>query len=214
MPSWKETFWSALRTAGMPFVPEQFSVVPFPQKIPQSILAELATFIGTFDRVTGRRAWQEKVTARCPQIARLTRQEVCFFSAWDFHLPPELPRDWQLIEFNDNGSGLLLAGLINAIFYELAPESERTALKSPLTFPALNEWVANIVETEARRFFGTFPPGLFLILDDAESLHSGKFRSELKLMCDWWQRQGWQVIVHSPSKKSQEKLGYGDRYIH
>ncbi len=205
MSSWKETFWSALRTAGMTFVPEQFSVVPFPQKIPQSILAELATFIGTFDRVTGRRAWQEKVTARCPQIARLTRQEVCFFSAWDFHLPPERPGDWQLIEFNDNGSGLLLAGLINAIFYELAPESERTALKSPLTFPALNEWVANIVETEARRFFGTFPPGIFLILDDAESLHSGKFRSELKLMCDCWRQRGWQVVMSAPEATENDR---------
>ncbi len=201
MSSWKETFWSALRTAGMPFVPEQFSVVPFPQKIPQPILADIATFIDTFDRVTGRKAWQEKVTARCPKIARYSRPEVCFFSAWDFHLPPELPGDWQLIEFNDNGSGLLLAGLINAIFYELAPESERIALKSPLTFSALNEWVANIVETEARKFFGTFPQGLFLILDDAESLHSGKFRSELKLMRDWWQRRrGWQVEMVAPEE--------------
>ena len=58
MVSWKETFWSALRTAGMPEVPEQFSVVPFPQKIPQSIVADISTFIGTFDRVTGRWAWQ------------------------------------------------------------------------------------------------------------------------------------------------------------
>ena len=83
-----------------------------------------------------------------------------------------------------------MAGLINAIFYELAPESERTALEPPLTFPALSEWVAKILETEARRFFGTFPQGIFLILDDAESLHSGKFRSELKLMCDWWRAAG------------------------
>ena len=204
MVSWKETFWSALRTAGMPEVPEQFSVVPFPQKIPQSIVADIATFIGTFDRVTGRRAWQEKVTTRGPKIARVPRQEVCFFSAWDFHLPPEDPGDWQLIEFNDNGSGLLLAGLINAVFYEVAPESERTALKPPWTFPVLREWVANILETEARRLFGTFPQGIFLILDDAESLHSGKFRSELKLMCDWWQQRGWQVEMAAPEEMESD----------
>ena len=198
MLNWEERFWSALRTAGMPEVPEQFSVVPFPQKIPQSILAELVTFIDTFDRVTGRRAWQEKVTSRVPQIARVTRQEVCFFSAWDFHIPPEDPGDWQLIEFNDNGSGLLLAGLINAIFYEVAPESELTALEPPWTFPVLSEWVANIVETEARKFFGTFPSGSFLILDDAESLDSGKFRSELKLMGDCWQQRGWPVAMAAP----------------
>ena len=111
-------------------------------------------------------SWQEKVTSWGPQIARGTRQEVCFFSAWDFHLPPEDPGNWQLIEFNDNGSGLLLAGLINAVFYEVAPESERTTLKPPWSFPVLSEWVTNILETEARRFFGTFAPGSFLILDD------------------------------------------------
>ena len=204
MPSWEETFWSALRTAGMPEVPEQFSVVSFPQKIPQPILADIAAFISTFDRVTGRKAWQEKITARSPKIARLTRQEVCFFSAWDFHLPPELPGEWQLIEFNDNGSGLLLAGLINAIFYELAPESERNALEPPLTFSALSEWVANIVEMEVRRFFGTFPQGIFLILDDAESLRSGKFLSELKLMCDWWRRRGWQVEMAAPEQTESD----------
>jgi hypothetical protein len=200
MSSWEATFWSALRAAGMPDVPEQFSVVPFSQTIPQFIGAEMATFIGTFDRVTSRRAWQETVTARCPEIARLPRSEVCFFSAWDFHLPPESPGDWQLIEFNDNGSGLLLAGLINAIFYELAPASERITLAPPLTFPALCDWVANLVETEARHFFGTFPQGLFLILDDAESLHSGKFRSELKLLQDGWQQRGWSVEMAAPEE--------------
>ncbi|MGB5632970.1 MAG: hypothetical protein WBM86_09370 [Waterburya sp.] len=209
MLSWQERFWSALRTAGMPEVPEQFSVVPFPQTIPQSILAELATFIDTFNRVSGRRAWQERVTSLGPKIVRVTRPEVCFFSAWDFHLPPEEPGEWQLIEFNDNGSGLLFAGLINAIFYEVAPELERTALKPPWSFPILSEWIANIVETEARRFFGTFPPGSFLILDDAESLQSGKFRSELKLMCDWWQQRGWPVAMAAP----EETKWYGGRLL-
>jgi hypothetical protein len=200
MLHWEETFWSALRAAGMPEVPEQFSVVPLPQKIPHSILSEMAAFIRTFDRVTGRRAWQEKVTAQCPEMVRVPRPEVCFFSAWDFHLPPELPGNWQLIEFNDNGSGLLLAGLINAIFYERAPASERADLEPPLTFPELSDWVAELVEAEARGFFGAFPQGIFLILDDAQSLHSGKFRSELRLMRDEWRRRGWQVAIASPEE--------------
>ena len=208
MPSWKETFWSALRKAGMPEVPEQFSVVPFPQKIPQSILVDIANFIGTFDRITGRKAWQKKVTNQGPKITCFPRQEVCFFSAWDFHLPPELPGDWQLIEFNDNGSGLLLASLINTIFYQLAPESERTSLEPPLSFSALNDLVAKILETEAKKFFGTFPQGIVLILDDAKSLHSGKFRSELKLMCNWWERKrGWPVKIAAP----EETQIYGGR---
>jgi hypothetical protein len=200
MSSWEETFWSALRAAGMPEVPEQFSVVPFPQIIPQTTLADIATFIRIFDRVTSRRAWQKTVTLQCPEIARFPRPEVCFFSAWDFHLPTEFPGNWQLIEFNDNGSGLLLAGLINAIFYELTSESERTALEPPLTFPALSDSVANLVETEARRFLGTFPQGVFLILDDAESLRAGKFRSELRLMGDGWRQRGWRVETAAPEE--------------
>ena len=200
MSGWEETFWSALRIAGMPAVPEQFSVVSTSQKVPQTILADIATFISTFNRVTGRRAWQKKVTARYPTIVRFPRKEDCFFSAWDFHLPSECPENWQLIEFNDNGSGLLFAGLINAIFYELAPELERTSLEPPLSVPALSEWVARLVESEARRFFGAFPQGIFVTLDDAESLRSGKFRSELRLMCEWWRRRGWQVELASPEE--------------
>ena len=200
MASWEKTFHSALRAAGMPAVPEEFSVVPFPQTISQPIEAELTTFIRIFDRVTSRTVWQEKVTAHCLPIARLTRPEVCFFSAWDFHLPSAATGSWQLIEFNDNGSGLLLAGLINAIFYDLAPESERNELEPPLTIPLLRDQVANLIETEARRFFGAFPQGVFLLLDDAKSLAGGKFSSELRLMRDWWRQRGWPVAIASPAE--------------
>ena len=184
----------------MPAVPEQFSVVSFPQTIPPHLWAELTTFIRTFDRVTSRTVWQETVTAHCPPIARVPRPEVCFFSAWDFHLPSQLTSNWQLIEFNDNGSGLLFAGLINAIYYELAPESERNELEPPLTFPLLIDWVANLLETEARTFFGAFPQGLFLLLDDAESLTRGKFASELRLLHDCWRQRGWPVAIASPAE--------------
>jgi len=53
-----------------------------------------------------------------PAIAQLRRCEVCFFSAWDFHLPAG--GSWQLIEFNDNGSGFLFAAIINAVYYGAA----------------------------------------------------------------------------------------------
>ncbi|MDJ0597578.1 MAG: hypothetical protein QNJ37_01850 [Crocosphaera sp.] len=206
----KETFWSALTAAGMPEIPEQFSVVPFPQKIPQAILREITTFIEIFERVTTRKTWWQKVTASSPTIARFPRQEVCFFSAWDFHLPWERPGDWQLIEFNDNGSGLLYAGLINAIFYQLTSTSERRCLCPPKTFPLLNDWIAQLVQKEAQRFFGTFPPGLFLILDDAPSLQSGKFQWELRLMRDQWRQRGWPVEIASPEAtySQQQRLYY------
>ncbi|MGK7918105.1 MAG: hypothetical protein AB4038_21635 [Prochloraceae cyanobacterium] len=85
----EKKLFAALRSAGMPEVPQQFSVVPLTQEIPQAILEGIGAFISTFDRVTTRCSWQEIVTQSLPEIARLTRCEVCFFSAWDFHLPPD-----------------------------------------------------------------------------------------------------------------------------
>lgn len=196
----EEKFWAALRAAGMPEAPERFSVIPFSQKVDRETLQEIANFIRTFNRITTRKIWQEKVTFDNPPIARFPRPEVCFFSAWDFHLPTGHPEDWQLIEFNDNGSGLLLAGVINAIFYELAPESVRLCLQTPPTVVALSEWIAKLVMEEAQRFFGTFPQGGFSILDDAQSLQTGKFRSELRLMRDWWQQRGWPVAIAAPEE--------------
>ena len=198
----EEKLFAALRSAGMPEVSQQFSVVPLAQEIPQAILERIGAFIRTFDRVTTRCSWQEIVTQSVPEIARLTRSEVCFFSAWDFHLPPDRPSDWQLIEFNDNGSGLFLAGLINSIFYEVADLAQQPHIQPPPTFSVLSEFIAGIIEEEARRFFGEFPQGLFLILDDAESLQRGKFQPELKLMRDLWRYRGWHTEIVSPSQIS------------
>jgi hypothetical protein len=98
-----KTFFAALEAAGMPEVPREFSVVPQHQVIPSATLREIARFIQVFDQVTAREAWQAAARRDAPAIAQSSRPETCFFSAWDFHLPPE--GDCQLIEFNDNGSG-------------------------------------------------------------------------------------------------------------
>ena len=97
-PSRANTFYAALQAAGMPDVPGEFSVAPQHQVIPAAILAGISDSIRAFDRVTGRMAWQGRL-CEAPVIAQLRRPEVCFFSAWDFHLPPE-GGCW-LIEFND-----------------------------------------------------------------------------------------------------------------
>ncbi|MDJ0707102.1 MAG: hypothetical protein QNJ46_27825 [Leptolyngbyaceae cyanobacterium MO_188.B28] len=200
MQTQAERLFSGLKAAGMPEVPGQFSVVPGYQAIPQPILAEIGAFIRTFDQVTTRPAWQATVTAQAPSIAQQKHPEVCFFSAWDFHLPPEHPANWQLIEFNDNGSGLFFAGLINRMFYEVFDLAQRTDISPPSEFSALAEFVAKTVEAEARQFFGEFPSGLFLIVDDAESLQWGKFQSELLLIRDLWRRRGWTVEIASPAE--------------
>ena len=194
----RDRFFTALTAAGMPEVPGQFSVVPFPQTIFRTTLAEIDAFIRLFDRVTTSPTWQQTVTGDAPQIARRKRSEICFFTAWDFHLSPE--QGWQLIECNDNGSGFLFAGLINCLFYELSALGSCSIIEPPPTIACFTEHVVNMVRREATEFFGALPEGLFLVLDDAESLQRGKFRQELFLLRDLFHAQGWQSAVGSPTE--------------
>jgi hypothetical protein len=189
----RDRFFAALTAAGMPKVPEEFSVAPFAHIVPHATVAEIDAFIGVFDRVSTRPAWQRIVTADAPPIARSKRPEVCFFTAWDFHLSPDL--GWHLIECNDNGSGFLFAGLINRIFYELSDSRQRKTLEPPPHVSVITERIAAMVSQEAEMFFGSLPDGMFLILDDAESLEKGRFRQELLLLCDLFRVRGWQSAV-------------------
>ena len=197
----RDKLFAALRNAGMPEVPEQFSVAPVHQEIPAATAAEIDAFIRIFDRVTTRLSWQQTVTASGPEIARRRRSEVCFFSAWDFHLPPEQPENWQLIECNDNGSGFLFAALINRLFYEVSGTDRLRAVPAPPAFPTFTEQVASMVETEAGKFFGEgFPPGLLLIIDDADALQTGRFRHELLLLRDLLRHKGWRAEITCPGE--------------
>jgi len=179
-------------------VPGEFSVVPRHQVLPSTILAEIAGFIHVFDQVTTRQAWQAAARREAPAIAQLRRAEVCFFSAWDFHLPPE--GESQLIEFNDNGSGFLFAAIINAVYHELAGLEQEEWIAAPAPLPAFNQHIGDLVEQEARAFFEECPADLFLILDDAESLQHGKFRRELQLLCDLLSRRGWRAELGCPAE--------------
>ncbi len=191
-------FFAALTNAGMPDIPEQFSVAPYPQIIPSATLAEIDNFIRVFDRVTTSSAWCRTVTASAPVIARHPRTEQCFFSAWDFHLSPA--EGWKLIEFNDNGSGFFYAGLINRLFYEVCAMDESMDIDPPPAMPALRSHLIDIVEREARAFFGSEPEGLLLVLDDAESLQRGKFRGELSLLRDLFRQRRWSAEIASPEE--------------
>jgi hypothetical protein len=193
-----ERLFAALQAAGMPEVPGEFSVVPRHQVLPSAVLAEIAGFIRVFDQVTTHEAWQAAARREAPAIARLRRPEVCFFSAWDFHLPPE--GGWQLIEFNDNGSGFLFAAIINALYHEAAGLGQEKWIAAPARFPAFDQHIGDLVEQEARAFFEECPADLFLILDDAESLQHGKFRGELRLLCDLLRRQGWRAELGCPAQ--------------
>jgi hypothetical protein len=193
-----ENFYAELRAAGMPQVPTEFSVVPQHQLIPGAILADISDFIRAFDRVTARGAWQAAALREAPPIAWLRRPEVCFFSAWDFHLPPA--GSWQLIEFNDNGSGFLFAAIINALYYETARLGREKRIAPPAHVPVFKQRVRDFVEREASAFFGEAPSGLFLILDDPVSLQQGKFRREHELLCDLLRERGWQAETGCPAE--------------
>lgn len=189
-------FYAALQAAGMPEVPHEFSVAPQYQVIRGAILAEISDFIRTFDRVTAREAWQAAALREAPAIAQRGKSEVCFFSAWDFHLPPE--GTWQLIEFNDNGSGFLFAAIINALYYEAAGLQQEERIVAPARWPAFSQFIGDLVQQEARAFPGEGSEDSFLVLDDAESLQRGKFRRELELLCDLLRRRGWRAELGCP----------------
>jgi len=180
----------------MPDVPGEFSVVPRHQVIGSATLTEIAKFIGVFDQVTTREAWQVAARREAPAIAQLRRPEVCFFSAWDFHLPPE--GGCRLIEFNDNGSGFLFAAIINDLYHTLASLGPQKSIAPPAKFSAFSQRIGELVEQEARSVFEKGPDGLFLILDDVESVQRGKFRTELRLLCDLFRRKGWRAELGSP----------------
>jgi hypothetical protein len=182
----------------MPQVPGQFSVVPHHQVIPATVVAEINEFIRLFDRITARHAWRAAALRDAPAIAQFRRQEVCFFSAWDFHFPDD--GRWQLIEFNDNGSGFLFAAIINAVYYATARLTQEQQLFAPASTAAFEQHIGDLAEREATGFFGKRPEGLFLVLDDAESLQQGRFRQELRLLCDLLRRRGWQSELARPAE--------------
>jgi len=191
-------FHVALQAAGMPHVPDEFSVVPQHQIISAPIIAEIAEFIRAFDSVTGRAAWQAAALSLAPGIAQLRRPEVCFFSAWDFHLSPE--GGCQLIEFNDNGSGFLFAAIINALYHDAAELGRERHIAAPKRLPAFEQHIADLMEQEAKAFFGENLANLRFVLDDVESLQQGKFRRELELLVELLRKRGLRAEVGCPDE--------------
>jgi len=194
----REELWSRLRDAGIPGVPDEFSVTFAHQAVPAALLAEIDGFIRVFEDVTTRPVWQENVIRSSGQDVPLGRPEVCFFSAWDFHLPPDGP--WQVIEFNDNGSGLLYAGLINESFHALMEPASKAALEPPPPAAELEKRITQMVRREAEGFFGVMPEGLFLILDEPEALERGKFGGEMEMLRELFREEGWPAAVASTAE--------------
>lgn len=189
----------ALRERGLP---EGFSVVPAAQRVPRSIMHEIDELIAVFDRVTTRPRWQEVTSAAGPVWAREPRDEVCFFSAWDFHLPHGAAERWQLIEVNDNGSGFLFASIIDRAYYDLVGLAADPCIEPPPTAHELGAQVAAMVEQEARGFFGERPGGVLLVLDDADSLARGHFRAEHEQLAALLRARGWRVAIGAPEELS------------
>ena len=101
------------------------------------------------------------------------RSEVCFFTAWDFHLSPE--QGWQLIECNDNGSGFLFAALINRVFYELSDLRQDHSVEEPPPMDAFTEQLALFIEREIKDFLASCRMVYFLFLRLRMSSVAGNF---------------------------------------
>jgi hypothetical protein len=194
----EKTFFTALTSAGLPEVPDQFSVVPLAQLIRRQTLREIDNFIRLLDRVTTRLTWQKTASRSAPQIAQSSRSEICFFTAWDFHLSPE--QGWQLIECNDNGSGFLFAAVINHLYYEISDLAQESAIERPPVMDAFGKEIAAMIEREAKDFFGVVPDGLFLVLETIDMLRIGKFYQELIMLRNLLRRRGWHSEIGSPDQ--------------
>jgi len=197
-PARRERFFAALRDNGMAEAGSGFSIALAPQIVPAATFAEMMAFVRVFDAVAGREAWREAAFAEAPATARMQRREICFFSAWDFHLPPE--GGFQLIEFNDNGSGMPFAAMIDAFYYEAAGLAANAAVAPPTPFAAFRQTIGDMAEREATAFFGARPSGLLLILDDPESLSRGKFLDELRLLRALFRERGWSAEIGAPAE--------------
>lgn len=173
-------------------------MLPQHQVIPGPVVAEIAEFIRAFDRVTARDAWRTAVLRDAPAIAALRRSETCFFSAWDFHIAPG--GSWQLIEFNDNGSGFIFAAIINSLYYDAARSEQKQKMIPPSPVSQFEQHIGDLVEREAEAFFGSCPDGFFVVLDNSTSLERGKFQRELDLLCDLLRRRGRRSEVAAPAE--------------
>ena len=142
------------------------------------------------------------MTSPALELVRQHRSEVAFFSAWDFHLPSEAPEHWQLIEFNDNGSGSFFAALINHYFCQLSGLGSKGSVEPPPTISAFSQRLLGMIEQEARLFFGDRGSAFFLIVDDPDSLERGKFRDEHLMLRDLLRHRGCDAGLAAPGALS------------
>ena len=195
----REQFWNRLRDAGIPGVPDEFSVTFAHQEIPAALLAEIDDFIRVFEDVTTRPVWRENVvgssghsfcrcngrrsvssapgTSICPPTAR-GRSSSSTTTARAFFSPASststTTRSWN--------------------------RSARRSSKPRRRPPELGQHVIRMVRREAEGFFGAMPEGLFLILDEPDALERGKFQGEMDMLRELFRGEGWRAEVASTAE--------------
>lgn len=102
-------------------------------------MAELVRAVG---RVASLPAWQERVLAHAPEIARHEPKAAGVFFGYDFHLDPDGPR---LIEINTNAGGALLNAILVGAQVACCPREEaafpdRNRVERDFVAMFRNEW--------------------------------------------------------------------------
>ena len=89
--------------------------------------------------------------------------------------------------------------------------AQKARHESPPTAADLGRHIKQMVRREAEEFFGTFPEGLFLILDEPEALERGKFGAEMEMLRELFREEGWPSEVGSTAdlRWDGERLRHG-----
>ncbi len=137
--------------------------------VAQAHLDLMERLIGVVERLVTLPAWQERVLAHAPEIARHAPKAAGVFLGYDFHLEKDGPR---LIEINTNaGGGLLNAKLLDAqrdcCPGELAARRERHRVEQDFVAMFRNEWALarGEVPLTSVAIVDESPAGQFLALE-------------------------------------------------
>ena len=174
--------------------------------VAEAHLQQMADLIRVVDRISQRPAWNERMFAHAPAIARYTPKAAGVFFGYDFHLGEKGP---QLIEINTNAGGALLNVKLLRAQRDCCPQA--VALR-PESITAEDDFVAMFRE-EWRLTRGEAPLTCIAIVDEAPA---GQFLAlEFELFRQLFEAQGISAVILDPAELvfNGERLTAGGQAI-